>query len=295
MHFLSSYLLLLIGLVPAILTTPVVPIEDDVFPPPGFVLTEPRFEVEIRPGEHIILNGTVQKVWNEILLLNPNYETDFAPQLAKRRAFFEATEIASIASPAGPAVRPLSNTFTTFDKRQKEDKGDYSRIGCHGCPKPPDWMLCMHKGYEYGFEWPEQNKPAEGDGDWSECLCHRYQADIPYTKRNIDYLMKVPGPATILAGECQRVACQHNSGISWCNLGNSSWTTPTGFSWIAHAANALLYNCDSVWDYGEWWSIGGTRHHPGVQVDVIVKNVGLPLQRPKRYQTRSLHRMAIAT
>lgn len=154
-----------------------------------------------------------------MLRLNPNYETDFAPQLAKRRAALDAFDIASIATPAGPAVGPLRSDATAgLGRRQAEDRADYSHGGCRGCPRPPDWMLCMHRGYEYGYYWPEQNKPAEGDGDWSECLCHRYQADIPYTRRNIDYLMSVPGPATIEAGECQRVACMHNSGISWCNL-----------------------------------------------------------------------------
>lgn len=154
-----------------------------------------------------------------MLRLNPNYETDFAPQLAKRRAALDAFDIASIATPAGPAVGPLRSDATAgLGRRQAEDRADYSHGGCRGCPRPLDWMLCMHRGYEYGYYWPEQNKPAEGDGDWSECLCHRYQADIPYTRRNIDYLMSVPGPATIEAGECQRVACMHNSGISWCNL-----------------------------------------------------------------------------
>ncbi|KAI6351982.1 hypothetical protein MCOR31_011926, partial [Pyricularia oryzae] len=53
MHSPSFYFLIFTGLVPTIFASPVVPIQDDVFPPPGFVLTEPRFQVEIRPGEHI--------------------------------------------------------------------------------------------------------------------------------------------------------------------------------------------------------------------------------------------------
>ncbi|KAI7928168.1 hypothetical protein M0657_002851 [Pyricularia oryzae] len=56
------------------------------FPPPGFTLVDTQWMVEIRPGEKIQLNGTVESVYAKMLQLNPDFEKDMAEKTAARRA-----------------------------------------------------------------------------------------------------------------------------------------------------------------------------------------------------------------
>lgn len=54
--------------------------------PEGFKLAETQWDVDIRPGEKITLNGTIESVYAQLLELNPTYETDNAEQIAARLA-----------------------------------------------------------------------------------------------------------------------------------------------------------------------------------------------------------------
>ncbi|TLS26974.1 hypothetical protein PpBr36_05245 [Pyricularia pennisetigena] len=56
------------------------------FPPPGFTLVDTQWQVEIRPGEKVQLNGTVEAVYAQMLQLNPDFERDMAEKTAARRA-----------------------------------------------------------------------------------------------------------------------------------------------------------------------------------------------------------------
>ncbi|TLD20420.1 hypothetical protein PspLS_08410 [Pyricularia sp. CBS 133598] len=56
------------------------------FPPPGFTLVDTQWMVEIRPGDKVQLNGTVEAVYAQMLQLNPDFEKDMAEKTAARRA-----------------------------------------------------------------------------------------------------------------------------------------------------------------------------------------------------------------
>ncbi|KAL8419530.1 hypothetical protein RB594_002660 [Gaeumannomyces avenae] len=57
--------------------------------PENFKMSETRWDVEIRPGEKISLNGTIESVYAQLLELNPNYEADNAEQISTRLAKLE--------------------------------------------------------------------------------------------------------------------------------------------------------------------------------------------------------------
>ncbi|KAI6359419.1 hypothetical protein MCOR25_007074 [Pyricularia grisea] len=49
-------------------------------------MIDTRWDVDIRPGEKITLNGTIESVYAQLLELNHNHETDNADQIAARLA-----------------------------------------------------------------------------------------------------------------------------------------------------------------------------------------------------------------
>lgn len=55
-------------------------------------VTDVTWEVEIRPGETVSLNGTIQSVYAQVLELNPQFETDMADQIADRMKGLEVAQ-----------------------------------------------------------------------------------------------------------------------------------------------------------------------------------------------------------
>ncbi|KND92744.1 hypothetical protein TOPH_02897, partial [Tolypocladium ophioglossoides CBS 100239] len=47
----------------------------------------PSWEVDVRPGETVILNGTVEEVHAELRRLNPDWDSQFAPNHTKRQSY----------------------------------------------------------------------------------------------------------------------------------------------------------------------------------------------------------------
>ncbi|KAH9433191.1 hypothetical protein MCOR02_005247 [Pyricularia oryzae] len=56
---------------------------------------ETRWVVEVRPGEKVSLNGTIESVYAQLLELNRSYETDNGEQISARLAKLDQ-EIAAI-------------------------------------------------------------------------------------------------------------------------------------------------------------------------------------------------------
>ncbi|TLD09468.1 hypothetical protein PspLS_12016 [Pyricularia sp. CBS 133598] len=82
--FLGLLPLAAIGIQGAALGLPSGELQDLPVLPEGFKIVETQWNVDIRPGEKIILNGTIESVYAQLLELNPNYETDNAEQIAAR-------------------------------------------------------------------------------------------------------------------------------------------------------------------------------------------------------------------
>lgn len=105
-------------------------------PIPGYSIFIPEWEVEVTPGgEKVLLNGTVEEVYHELVKLNPNYDVDFADQFAERK-------------------RDLA----------KRDLFPQDRVGCN--PGPNNWDLCRLGAIEEGIDYLKglSGHPRNGGG-----------------------------------------------------------------------------------------------------------------------------------
>ncbi|KAL3958070.1 hypothetical protein ACCO45_008648 [Purpureocillium lilacinum] len=78
-------------------------------PIPGYGVAMPAWEVEVRPGEHLVLNGTAHEVRRQLLELNPDWKPLAAPATIETKRDVEGT--------------------TTFPPSTKVKCGEYRRPG----------------------------------------------------------------------------------------------------------------------------------------------------------------------
>lgn len=102
----------------------------------------PSWEVEVRPGETVILNGTVQQVHAQLTALNPNWEAERAnatasqSHLERRNVFPEHPQIFCGIMPMSWNFGPLTRSAIDYlskvpgSPRNDAGPGNCGRISC---------------------------------------------------------------------------------------------------------------------------------------------------------------------
>ncbi|PNY29972.1 Uncharacterized protein TCAP_00111 [Tolypocladium capitatum] len=85
----------------------------------------PSWEVEVRPGETVILNGTVQEVHAQLRRLNPDWDSQVAASLTKRAYSFTPLFPNAFPADAKPICGHFDGTEPDEWERVMDEAHDY--------------------------------------------------------------------------------------------------------------------------------------------------------------------------
>ncbi|CEN61057.1 hypothetical protein ASPCAL07724 [Aspergillus calidoustus] len=192
-------------------------------PIPGFELVDVAWDVEVFPGgPHVLLNGTVQDVYEQLIELNPDFIIDLSDLYDEDDDVDE--DSLSTLTPSTSSTRSSSlgvaqpTPSTIVEKRQS--LRDYFCFG----------------------RWPGASRRRIGEG--------------------VSYLRRIPGTPTLGPGpgSCGRVSCSYDAAIYMCN-DNSGYYTLSSWNLVADGADFINSRCIGGGDtagqifYHENWNV----------------------------------------
>jgi hypothetical protein len=197
--------------------------------PEGFVWGEPQWEVDVRPGEKISLNGTVQQVYAQLKEINPNWEEDNAEQIAAGLAALEEDNLTL----TGGLAKREHDAIARLEKRDHNECGGWN----HGA-----YRYLIEDGIRYLWGLNGRARISNGQCDRVSCS---YDAAIWWC----GFVNPPPCPFYLLA-------------LTWIQNANTV-EIDKGLQWIGHGANVLINDQNCNWyDYMEWTPrVSGRRYH----------------------------------
>ncbi|KAK4231877.1 hypothetical protein QBC38DRAFT_450731 [Podospora fimiseda] len=167
--------------------------------PEGFTVVDLEWTVETTPGgPTVTLNGTVEQVHDKLLEINPNWDQDFAPIIAKRNAE-AAAAAAQDTTPAG------SNALT---------KRDWTVCGEAGHGHGGASMGAIETGVAYLRTLAGQAQRGPGPRSCGQVSCS-WHAAIWYCNNN-SYTKYMPWVHIANAGQVLLDSCSY---FDWAVLG----------------------------------------------------------------------------
>ncbi|KAL2847407.1 hypothetical protein BJX68DRAFT_268275 [Aspergillus pseudodeflectus] len=211
-------------------------------PIPGFELVDLAWDVELFPGgPHVLFNGTVQEVYEQLIELNPDFTIDLSDLFDEDEDDDVDEHSSTILTPTPPTpstpspTSPTSTTPTTFPPS--------SSLGV-AQPTPSTTVEKRQSLRDYFCfgRWPGASRRRIGEG--------------------ISYLRRLPGTPSMGPGPgaCGRVSCSHNAAIFVCN-DNSGYHNLNSWNLVADGADFINSRCISGGDtagqifYHENWNV----------------------------------------